>query len=119
MKVIALDIETANLDMEAEGLKFDDPQGWKTAVVCVHVAPYHSVADPMDFIYVADNVLEEVRSKCPITMNQRIHPFSKFKLYKSPSVSIFSHIPPLNRSWLINYGKDNIYSGSKSLMILS
>ena len=56
---ISLDIETANLDMEAEGLKFDDPQGWKTAVVCVHVAPYHSVADPMDFIYVADNVLEE------------------------------------------------------------
>ena len=75
---ISLDIETANLDMEAEGLKFDDPQGWKTAVVCVHVAPYHSVADPMDFIYVADNVLEEVRSKCPINMNQRIHPFSKF-----------------------------------------
>ena len=27
---------------------------------------------PYGLIYVADNVLEEVRSKCPITMNQRI-----------------------------------------------
>ena len=35
-RIIALDIETANLDMEAEGLKFDDPTGWKTAVVCIH-----------------------------------------------------------------------------------
>ena len=75
---ISLDIETANLDMDAEGLKFDDPKGWETAVVCVHVAPYFTVADPMDFIYVADNILEEVRSKCTTTMNQRIHPFSKF-----------------------------------------
>ena len=75
---ISLDIETANLDMEVEGLKFDDPQGWKTAVVGIHLCPYFSVAEPMDFVYVADSVLEEVRSKCTIAKNQRIHPFSKF-----------------------------------------
>ena len=35
MKVIALDIETANLDMDAEGLAFDNPKGWKTAVAYI------------------------------------------------------------------------------------
>ena len=30
---VALDIETANLDMDAEGLAFDDPQGWRISCV--------------------------------------------------------------------------------------
>ena len=33
---IALDIETANLDMEAEGLQFGNPKGWKTSCVCIY-----------------------------------------------------------------------------------
>ncbi len=35
MKVIALDIETKNLDMEAEGLEFSNPQGWETSCVSI------------------------------------------------------------------------------------
>jgi|TARA_R110000824_G_scaffold37207_3_gene114490 hypothetical protein len=35
-RIISLDIETTNLDMEAEGLSFDDPKGWRTACVCLH-----------------------------------------------------------------------------------
>ena len=32
-KCLVLDIETANLDMEAEGLAFDNPKGWTTSCV--------------------------------------------------------------------------------------
>lgn len=35
-KIIALDIETTNLDMKAEGLSFDDPKGWTTGCVVVY-----------------------------------------------------------------------------------
>ena len=35
MKVIALDIETKNLDMESEGLDFGNPEGWKTSCVSI------------------------------------------------------------------------------------
>ena len=35
-RYIALDIETANLDMEAEGLEFGNPKGWKTSCVCLY-----------------------------------------------------------------------------------
>ena len=68
MRIIALDIETANLDMEAEGLKFDDPTGWKTAVVCIH-----NNYTNMDMVYVADSMLEDVRHRCK---DAKIHPFS-------------------------------------------
>jgi len=59
MKVIALDIETANLDMKAEGLKFDNPKGWKTAVVCM----YDSHHD-MNTIYVHPDIHGEIVRKC-------------------------------------------------------
>ena len=35
MKVIALDIETKNLDMKAEGLDFNNPDGWKVSCVSI------------------------------------------------------------------------------------
>jgi len=35
-RYIALDIETANLDMEVEGLQFGNPAGWKTSCVCIY-----------------------------------------------------------------------------------
>ncbi len=44
---IALDIETANLDMDAEGLSFDDPAGWRVSCVGVHF-----VGDRRDRLYV-------------------------------------------------------------------
>lgn len=31
----ALDIETSNLDMEAEGLSFDNPKGWDISCICI------------------------------------------------------------------------------------
>ena len=59
MKVIALDIETANLDMEAEGLAFDNPKGWKTAVVCMYDSK-----DGLNSIYVHPDNYDEVVRKC-------------------------------------------------------
>ena len=35
-KIIALDIETANLDMQKEGLDFSNPEGWRTSCVAVY-----------------------------------------------------------------------------------
>ena len=35
MKIIALDIETKNLDMKSEGLDFGNPKGWKTSCVSI------------------------------------------------------------------------------------
>jgi|DEB0MinimDraft_6_1074348.scaffolds.fasta_scaffold06135_4 hypothetical protein len=35
-RYIVLDIETANLDMEAEGLQFGNPNGWQTSCVCLY-----------------------------------------------------------------------------------
>jgi len=59
MKIIALDIETANLDMDAEGLKFDNPKGWKTAVVCT----YNSKTQQNN-IYVGKDDYSSVVRKC-------------------------------------------------------
>ena len=55
LRIISLDIETANLDMEAEGLVFDDPKGWRTAVVCVHNAKRNSTAT-----YVHPDMMDKV-----------------------------------------------------------
>lgn len=46
---VALDIETANLDMDAEGLAFGDPQGWRVSCVGVHF-----VGAAKDRLYVQD-----------------------------------------------------------------
>jgi len=50
MKVIGLDIETLNLDMDSEGLSFDNPEGWKTSCVCIYDhhrdLTYQYVEDP-------------------------------------------------------------------------
>lgn len=61
-RYIALDIETANLDMEAEGLEFGNPKGWKTSCVCLYDfwidegvemgTGYYYVSDPADIITV-------------------------------------------------------------------
>ena len=52
---IALDIETANLSMKAEGLSFNNPQGWRTACVCV----YDGVRDTEHF-YVHPDMIDEI-----------------------------------------------------------
>lgn len=50
MRVIGLDIETSNLDMDADGLSFGDPNGWNTSCVSIYdhhrKATFHYVADP-------------------------------------------------------------------------
>jgi len=59
MKVITLDIETANLDMDAEGLAFDNPKGWKTAVVCMYDSHHN-----MNSIYVHPDIHGEIVRQC-------------------------------------------------------
>jgi uncharacterized protein YprB with RNaseH-like and TPR domain len=36
MKVISLDIETMNLDLRMENIRFGNPFGWKTSCVCIY-----------------------------------------------------------------------------------
>ena len=69
-KVISLDIETANLDMEAEGLSFDDPKGWKTACVCIHdsVNNYTNT-------YVHPDMMDKVRLHYGLGRYSRLFPF--------------------------------------------
>ncbi len=55
LRIASLDIETANLDMESEGLAFDDPKGWRTAVVCLH-----NSEDNVTHTYVHPDEYEEV-----------------------------------------------------------
>ena len=67
MKYVVLDIETSNLDMEAEGLTFGNPEGWNTACVSLYDIwqgePYdsgmelHFVSDP-DWLVSQDSNLE-------------------------------------------------------------
>ena len=59
IRTISLDIETANLDMKAEGLIFDNPKGWKTAVVCVHDGVHNRTS-----IYVHPDKYDEVTRIC-------------------------------------------------------
>ena len=59
IRTISLDIETANLDMRAEGLTFDNPKGWKTAVVCVHDGVHNRTS-----IYVHPDKYDEVTRIC-------------------------------------------------------
>lgn len=54
-RYIALDIETLNLDMEAEGLQFGDPTGWRTSCVCIYDFWIDEGVDSgMGIFYVAD-----------------------------------------------------------------
>ena len=58
LRIISLDIETANLDMEAEGLSFDDPKGWRTSCVCLH----DSLRDET-YTYVHPDILEKISNE--------------------------------------------------------
>lgn len=54
-RYIALDIETLNLDMEAEGLQFGEPTGWRTSCVCIYDFWIDEGVDSgMGIFYVAD-----------------------------------------------------------------
>jgi hypothetical protein len=50
MKIIALDIETKNLDMSADNLTFEDPSGWQVSCVSIYdhhrQSLFHYVSDP-------------------------------------------------------------------------
>ena len=58
MKVIALDIETANLDMDTEGLTFDNPR-MENCVVCMYDSK-----DILNSICVHPDNYDEVVRKC-------------------------------------------------------
>ena len=36
MKVISLDIETMNLNLRMENIRFGNPFGWKTSCACIY-----------------------------------------------------------------------------------
>ena len=40
--LVALDIETKNLDMKLEGLEFGNPEGWRTSCVALYEIPFGS-----------------------------------------------------------------------------
>jgi len=69
MRIISLDIETANLDMKAEGLSFDDPKGWRTSVVCLHDGVLN-----MTHTYVHPDEYEEVKKTHDKSLG-RLYPF--------------------------------------------
>ncbi len=67
-KYIVLDIETANLSMEDEGLQFDNPKDWKTACVCIYDSHKHQ-----DWYFVNYTDLDVVRRS--ISLDIEVHPF--------------------------------------------
>ena len=52
-KCLVLDIETANLDMEAEGLSFDNPKGWTTSCVGIYDI-WEGESEGVHYYYVAN-----------------------------------------------------------------
>lgn len=52
-KCLVLDIETANLDMDAEGLAFDNPQGWITSCVGIYDV-WEGESEGINYYYVSD-----------------------------------------------------------------
>jgi DNA polymerase elongation subunit (family B) len=52
-KCLVLDIETANLDMDAEGLVFDNPKGWKTSCVGIYDI-WEGEEEGINYYYVLD-----------------------------------------------------------------
>jgi|TARA_X000001036_G_scaffold321810_1_gene300274 DNA polymerase elongation subunit (family B) len=58
MKVIALDIETKNLDMEAEGLDFNNPKGWEVSCVSIY-HPNHKPFNYAQWETLPSDVMEE------------------------------------------------------------
>ena len=69
MRIISLDIETANLDMKAEGLSFDNPKGWRTSVVCLHDGVLN-----ITHTYVHPDEYEEVKKTHDESLG-RLYPF--------------------------------------------
>jgi hypothetical protein len=51
--IVALDIETKNLDMKTEGLKFGQPEGWKTSCVALYEVPFGSEIESGNSYYYA------------------------------------------------------------------
>ena len=55
MKHLFLDIETANLDMKAEGLEFSNPLGWRTSCVSIYdIWDGESYSSAVDQHFVSD-----------------------------------------------------------------
>lgn len=63
MNVIALDIETKNLDMESEGLEFSKPHGWQVSCVSIWDASLdrHNEYNYADLAEIPDDVRKEHR----------------------------------------------------------
>ena len=62
MKVISLDIETMNLDLRMENIRFGNPFGWKTSCVCIYDGSeergYYYVLDKNKIIQGLEGVMD-------------------------------------------------------------
>ena len=75
MNVIALDIETKNLDMEADGVAFGNPDGWMVSCVSVWDA---SLNNHQDYNYanlpeIPDSIRQEYRVESFETLNDDLN----------------------------------------------
>ena len=61
--IVALDIETTNLDMKAAGLKFGQPDGWKTSCIALYEVPFGSdIESGKSWYYVHADELHHVQA---------------------------------------------------------
>ena len=75
MNVIALDIETKNLDMESDGVAFGNPEGWLVSCVSVWDA---SLNNHQDYNYanlpeIPDSIRQEYRVESFETLNDDLN----------------------------------------------
>ena len=62
--IVALDIETKNLDMKAEGLQFGNPNGWKTSCIALYEVPFGSeIESGKSYYYVHKDELPYVQAQ--------------------------------------------------------
>lgn len=76
-KYLVLDIETANLDMEAEGLQFGNPKGWRTSCICIYDFWLdEGVSNGVGIYYVADPEL--ILKHSPELRGYNLRPITQF-----------------------------------------
>ena len=89
MKVISLDIETMNLDLRMENIRFGNPFGWKTSCVCIYDG-----SEERGYYYVLDKKkiiqgLEGVMDNHPVK-NQIIESLYNFSEMESHLMDFFN-----------------------------
>ena len=76
--LVALDIETKNLDMKTEGLEFGNPEGWKTSCIALYEVPFGSeIESGRSHYYVHKDELPYVQAQIDAQGSDiEVNPFS-------------------------------------------